>query len=99
MTREEILHLADLARVKMSEEEIDRFREEIGSILTYVGKVNDIVADTELKKTPGPVKNVFRADEVRNVPGTYTEEVVSAFPSRSGNYLKVQKILNPDSDN
>jgi aspartyl-tRNA(Asn)/glutamyl-tRNA(Gln) amidotransferase subunit C len=97
MTKEEILHLASLSRIKMSDEEVVKFQGEIQSILEYVGKVNSIVADAELKKVPGPVANVFRKDAIVNEPGSYTESLVAAFPDKVGNYLKVQKILNPDS--
>jgi aspartyl-tRNA(Asn)/glutamyl-tRNA(Gln) amidotransferase subunit C len=97
MTKEEILHLASLSRIKMSDEEVVKFQGEIQSILEYVGMVNSIVADTELKKVPGPVQNVFRQDEVVNELGSYTESLVAAFPDKVGNYLKVQKILNPDN--
>ena len=97
MTKEEILHLAALSRIKMSDEEVDKFKDEIQSILEYVGTVNSIVADKEVKKTPGPVRNVFRSDEVTNEPGSYTKELTEAFPDRVGPYLKVKKILNPDA--
>lgn len=97
MTKEEILHLADLARIKINDEEVVKFQGEIESILNYVSQVNKIVADTTLEKVPGPVHNVFREDEVTNEPGSHTEKLVEAFPDRKGNLLRVQKILNPDS--
>ena len=97
MTKEEILHLANLSRIKMTDEEVVKFQGEIQAILEYVSAVNEIVADAELKKVPGPVHNVFRSDEVTNKPGAHTEDLVTAFPDRKGNLLRVQKILNPDS--
>mgnify|MGYP001577751985 FL=1 len=97
MTKEEILHLGTLSRIKLTDAEAEKLHTEIDSILAYVGAVSDIVAATDLTKTVGPVFNVFREDEVQNDPGAYTEDLVAAFPEREGNYLKVKKILNPDN--
>lgn len=97
MTKEEILHLGELSRIRIPEAEADQFYQEIESIIDYVGQVSKLVEDGELLKAPGPVYNVFREDEVTNTPGEYTEDLVAAFPEKSKNYLKVKKILNPDS--
>lgn len=97
MTKEEILHLAHLSRIKISDEEVAKFQGEIEAILEYVSQVDKIVADAELKKVPGPVHNVFREDEVTNEPGSHTKDLVAAFPDRRDDLLRVQKILNPDS--
>lgn len=97
MTKEEILHLATLSRLRLSDAEAEKWQGEIDSILGYVSKVNEIAADSHLTKTVGPVHNVFRADEVRNEPGSYSEAIEAAFPDKKGPYLRVKKILNPDS--
>ena len=81
----------------MSDEEVTKFQTEIESILDYVGAVNRIVSDLELKKTPGVVKNVMREDVVVEKSKEDTDALVSAFPEKIGDYLKVKKILNPDS--
>lgn len=97
MTKEEILQLGNLSRIKMSDDEVVKFQTEIESILEYVGAVNQIVSDLELKKVPGVVKNVMREDKVREASKEDIDALVSAFPEKIGDYLKVKKILNPDS--
>lgn len=97
MTKEEILHLGALSRVRLSEAETEKFPTEIDSILGYVSKVNDIVAAADLTKKVGAVHNIFRSDEIGNEPGSYSESLQAAFPDREGAYLRVKKILNPDS--
>ena len=97
MTKEEILHLGTLARIKLSEEEAARLNEEINAILQYIGAVNEIVAESGLTKTVGPVHNVFREDEITNEPGSYTQDIIDQFPQSEGSYLRVKKILNPDN--
>lgn len=97
MTKEEVLHLGGLARLKMGAAEAEAFRAEISAILEYVGAVNDLVEAGDLEKVPGPIFNVFRADEATNEPEQYRAGVVEAFPRRRGDYLEVKQILNPDS--
>lgn len=91
--------MADLARIKISDDEVAKFQGEIQSILEYVGQVNEMAAEAELKPMVGPVHNVFRDDVITNEPGAYTDTLVAAFPDRVDHYLKVQKILNPDGGN
>ena len=97
MTKEDILQLSNLSRVKMSDEEVTKFQTEIESILEYVCAVDRIVSDLELEKVPGVVKNVMREDVVVEKSKEDREALVSAFPEKVGDYLKVKKILNPDS--
>lgn len=97
MTKEEILQLGNLSRVKMNDDEAVKFQTEIESILEYVGAVNRLVSDQELKKVPGVVKNVLREDEVIQTSPDDVAALVAAFPEKTGEYLKVKKILNPDS--
>lgn len=97
MTKEEILHLAALSRIKVTDEEVTKFQGEIGAILDYVANVKEIVGDRGVVKGTGPVYNVFREDAVTNDSGSTPADLVEAFPDRQGQFLRVQKILNPDS--
>lgn len=97
MTKEEILHLGRLSRIKMTDEEVVAFKAEIDPILEYVSAVNDLVDSGDLRKVPGAVHNVFRDDIVSNEPGFYTKDIVAAFPASRDGLLEVKKILDPDS--
>lgn len=97
ITKEEILHLGELARIKLTDEEVEKFHTEVGAILDYVSAIDEVVKEGALEKKVGPVFNVFREDEITNEPGSYTEDILREMPERDGQYLKVKKILNPDS--
>lgn len=97
MTKEEILHLGTLARIKLDEEEVEKLQGDITSILEYVGVVNDEVTDAALEKKVGSVYNVFREDEITNEPGAYTDDLLASMPETKDRFLKVKKILNPDA--
>jgi len=96
MKKEDIEHLAKLARIKVTDEEAQSLREDINAVLEYVSVVNEITADSGITKKPGAVYNVFRQDEVTCEPGAHTEALLNEMPDRDGNYLKVKKILNTD---
>lgn len=98
MTKEEILHLSNLSRIKLSDDEVEKMHHEIEAILSYVGEVDKIAGTERPGGVVGPVHNVFREDQVTNMSGSFSADIVGAFPEKEGNYLKVKKILNPDSN-
>lgn len=97
MTKEEILHLGTLARIRLSDAEVEALKEEITGILGYVSSVNEIVAEGGVAKAVGARHNVFREDTVTNESNAYADDLLAAMPDRDGRYLKVKKILNPDN--
>ncbi len=97
MTKEDILHLGAVSRIKLADGEVEQLRAEIDAILAYVGQVQEIAASGQAASPVPPLRNVFRSDEVTNEPGSYTADLTDAFPEQEKGYLKVKKILNPDS--
>ena len=97
MKRADIEHLASLARIKLTENEMGRLPKELSSIVEYVSVVSDIAGD-EADAAPqvGARYNVFRKDEVTNEPDEYTEAVLAEMPQTEGRYMKVKKILQVD---
>jgi len=94
MKKEDIEHLASLARIRLEEAEKDSLGKELSSIVEYVSTVSEIVAeDIDDKPQVGAVYNVFRADEVTNEADEYTKDILNEMPALDGRYLKVKKIL------
>ncbi len=93
MTREEILHLAQLARIDLCEAEIERFTKEFSDILAYVDQVKGLAREGSLEPAVGVVHNVFREDQAPHEGGIYTDDLLAAAPMREGGYVKVKKIL------
>lgn len=94
MKREDIAHLATLARIALTEEELTLLEGELSSIVSYVSVITDI-AGSEADTTPqlGARFNVFREDEVTNKPGEYTDALLAEMPYIDGKFMKVKKIL------
>jgi len=95
MKREEIEHLAALARIELTEREETALSESITDILEYVSAVNEIVREAPEKRV-GAVYNVMREDVESHEPGEHTEAILEAAPSRKGQYVKVKKIITND---
>ncbi len=98
ITREEIAKLANLSRLKLSDEEIEHMQKDMGAILAYVDK---------LKSAPiaenGPImsvnKNVMREDSNANAHagGAFTQKLIDLAPKKEGTLFKVKKILGGSS--
>ena len=96
MTKEEILRLGELSRIRISDEEAETLGADIESVLEYVGVINEITADEGVTKKVGAVYNVFREDEITVKQGSHTEALMAEVPQVKKNRLVVKKILNTD---
>lgn len=97
ISKEEVTHLAELARLKISEEETAGLQKDISNILEYVGQVSATVAGSEEALPQN--RNVMRADAPREGgdPLAGKEEALrAAFPKREGGYNVVRKIIQKD---
>jgi aspartyl-tRNA(Asn)/glutamyl-tRNA(Gln) amidotransferase subunit C len=94
MKKEDIEHLASLARIKLTEEEKETFGKDISSIVSYVSVVSDIVSeDSDKAPVVGVRHNIFRQDEITNEPGQFSDDIIKEMPDTDGRFLKVKKIL------
>lgn len=95
MKKDDVQHLANLARIELSEVELESFTKEMSDILSYVGKVKELVADeVDFEPVLGARYNIFRKDEVTNVPDSHTEALMAEMPAKQGRFMEVKKILN-----
>jgi aspartyl-tRNA(Asn)/glutamyl-tRNA(Gln) amidotransferase subunit C len=78
--REQVLHVARLARLRLTEEEVERFQRELSTILDHINTINEIEGLEEVEPTSHvvEVENVLRADEPR--PSWPREKVLEQAP-------------------
>lgn len=93
ISKEEIKKLADLARIEVKEEELEGLGKDMDSILEYVGQVSHFAEAPRDEFEYDQIRNVMRADESPTESGTYSKELITEFPEKDGDYLKVKKIL------
>ena len=88
ITRDEVLHVARLARLALSEAEIERLTEQLGAILDAVGKVSELdLTDVPPTSHPLDLVNVWAEDEPR--PSLALDDVFANAPERDGDLFRV----------
>jgi aspartyl-tRNA(Asn)/glutamyl-tRNA(Gln) amidotransferase subunit C len=88
ISRDEVLHVARLARLELSEDELERFGAQLSAILEAVGKVAELdLSDVEPTAHPLDLVNVWGEDEPR--PSLPVEEALANAPKREGNFFRV----------
>jgi aspartyl-tRNA(Asn)/glutamyl-tRNA(Gln) amidotransferase subunit C len=95
ITRTDIEHLARLARIAMTDAELDAMAGQLDVILDAVGRVQEVAAaDVPPTSHPLPLTNVLRPDvEVR---GLSAEQALAAAPAAEGGRFRVPRILDSE---
>jgi aspartyl-tRNA(Asn)/glutamyl-tRNA(Gln) amidotransferase subunit C len=90
-----VRHLAGLARIDLSDAEVESLTGELGKIVESIAKVSEVATpDVVATSHPIPLQNVFREDEVR--PSLTVEQALSGAPEREGDRFKVASILDEE---
>jgi aspartyl-tRNA(Asn)/glutamyl-tRNA(Gln) amidotransferase subunit C len=92
ITREEVMHVARLARLALSEAEADRLRDQLGNILEYIRQLDaldtrDVVPTSHAVETGTP----FRDDSAH--PFGDKEAILANAPDRMGDFFRVPRII------
>lgn len=92
LTKEQVLKIAKLSRIALSEKEVEKFQKELSTILEYVEELKNVNTDGigEVFEVTGLV-NVQREDKV--VDHGNREEILSIAPETKDGYYKVKAIL------
>jgi aspartyl-tRNA(Asn)/glutamyl-tRNA(Gln) amidotransferase subunit C len=92
ISKEEVQHVAKLARLGLTPGEVEKFQQELSSILDYIEKLKAVeVAEVEPLSHPFALVNVDRSDEVK--PFADKEKLLSLAPAEKNGYLKVKSIF------
>lgn len=93
LTKEEVLHVAHLARIRVTEEEIENYQKELKTLLDDVDKIKEIKIDEEeLLVTPVSHESTVRCDsDTRSVE---FNEIKKNVPACNGNFVEVPVMIN-----
>lgn len=95
ITPDLVRHLASLARIQVSDAEVDRFTEQLSVIVDAVAAITKAVeGDIPATSHPIPMANVFREDEV--LPSLTQEQALSGAPDSAQGRFKVNAILDEE---
>lgn len=88
-------HLAKLARINFSNEELETFRPQLLAILDYVARISEVATpEVEPMSHVFKLENVSRPDEV--TPGLSTQEALSGAPEKRADRFAVPRILGEE---
>lgn len=93
LTREEVLHVAELARISLSEDEIKKYQVELKKLLNDVEKINEVEGyDDDILIACWEENTKLREDEAGEMLSP--KEVISRAPRHSGNYIEVPVVIS-----
>ena len=93
VSKEEILHIANLASLNLEENEVDKYLENLQDILNFANIVNNApVEGLDVTVGANEAKNVFRRDELKKFEDT--ESLLQNAESKEQNMFKIPKVIN-----
>jgi aspartyl-tRNA(Asn)/glutamyl-tRNA(Gln) amidotransferase subunit C len=97
LSKDDVRHVAKLARLALTEDQLDTLRPQLESILHYVAQIGQAdVAGVEPMAHALPLANVLRDDVVE--PSLTIEQVLQNAPETDGRFFKVPKVIGGDED-
>lgn len=93
LSREEVLHVAELARISLTEEEIEKYQVELKELLKDVEKINDVKGyDDDILIACWSESTKLRKDEAKEMLNP--KDVINLAPRHSGNYIEVPVVIS-----
>lgn len=91
LSRDDVTHVAMLARLGLSDDELAQYQHQLDAILDAIGKLNEVDTSAVAETAQiGGLVNVWRDDEPR--PSIGTEHALANAPDRDGPYFRVAAI-------
>lgn len=92
LSRQEVLHIAELVKLRLTEAETELFAEQLSEILAYAERLNALDTDAISPTAQAiPQRNVMRADGAQ--PSLAPDVALANAPQRQGDFVKVRAIL------
>ena len=92
LSEAKVEHIAKLARLKLTKEEVKRFCSQLSEVLEYMEVLNEVdTKDIEPTAQVTGLENVFREDKVS--PSLKPNQALSCAPAREGNFFKTGVVL------
>ena len=93
ISKEEIKKLADLARIDVDDDQVEKLRGDMDAILDYLDQVKSIAGGDKEELEVETLHNVMREDADPTPAETHSKVLIAEFPDSEKNYLKVKKIM------
>lgn len=91
---EEVKHIADLARIELTEEENTKYAKDLSQILSYIGQLNEVDTDNiPATNQVAGLSNIVREDVVEDCNEETRKNIIASAPLREENYFKVKAVF------
>lgn len=91
LSREEVLHVAKLANLRLSDAEVAKFQSQLGEILDYVSQVGAVVGKKVPVGSMSGLENVLRQD--KPAPSLSQADAIGNAPDRQNGFIKTKLVL------
>lgn len=93
MNKKEILKLAELARLNITDVEAEGYKKDFEGILAYIDSIKSVDIELADHYKTNLTQNTLRNDDDSYIAGEFSEVLLAEAPDTKGDYLKVKKVL------
>lgn len=91
LSNDDVYHVAHLARIDVSENEVEKYKKQLNDILSEMERINEVeIKDDKIMISPSDNRNVYRED----IPVDENVDILSNAPKTNGNYIEIKRFVN-----
>ncbi len=91
---DEVRHIAELAKIELSTEEMEKFSSELSDVLGYVGQLEKVdTREIEPVSQVTGLVNVLRKDVIKSTDEDTRKRMIDNFPDKDDDHIKVKQIM------
>ncbi len=99
LTHAEVLHVAKLANLEISEREIEKYSKQLSHVIDHISELSEVdTSSVEPTSQTTGLENVYRQDEVEGEKSFTQEQALSGTDKTYNGYFKVKAILSERTD-
>ncbi len=99
LTKKDVLHVANLARLNLSDGEVNKFTDQLGDIIEFIGQLQEVdVKNVEPTNQTTGLENVYRDDEIKIENSLDGDQALSGTDKTHNGYFVVDALLAERSD-
>ncbi|MEK7202717.1 MAG: Asp-tRNA(Asn)/Glu-tRNA(Gln) amidotransferase subunit GatC [Patescibacteria group bacterium] len=94
LSKQEIQHIAKLARLELTEQELEKYNEQLSDILNYIDQLKEVdVSGVEPTAQVAGLENVLREDVVKDWDEKEIEQALADAPEKEERFIKVKRVI------
>lgn len=94
LSKEEIQHIAKLARLELTEAELEKYGGQLSAVLNYIDQLKEVdVKGVEPTAQVTGLENVLRKDKIKDWDEKEIEEALADAPEREERFIKVKRVI------